>query len=74
MRKFHFGCIKDSVSQAEKQAGSTANGNQISINSWITCNINANLIAVFMNVAGFIEPEWLVEIEADALISDEADE
>jgi hypothetical protein len=126
MLKFHFGCIKDSVSQAEKQAGSPANGNLISLNSWKICNIDANLIAVFIDegstrssanfwrelnegrnpfligekmkrqlvssgslyegvyfkeirpastivqVAGFIEPKWLVEIEADAVISDEA--
>lgn len=49
MLKFHFGCIKDSVSQAEKQAGSPVNGNQISLNSWMICNIDANLSSVFFN-------------------------
>jgi hypothetical protein len=49
MLKFHFGCIKDSVSQAEKQAGSPVNGNQISLNSWMICNIDASLIAVFID-------------------------
>jgi enamine deaminase RidA (YjgF/YER057c/UK114 family) len=30
--------------------------------------------STIVQVAGFIEPEWLVEIEADAVIGDEAGE
>lgn len=30
--------------------------------------------STIVQVAGFIEPEWMVEIEADAVISDQADE
>jgi len=29
--------------------------------------------STIVQVTGFIEPEWLVEIEADAVIGDEAD-
>jgi enamine deaminase RidA (YjgF/YER057c/UK114 family) len=30
--------------------------------------------STIVQVTGFIEPEWLVEIEADAIVSDEASE